>query len=83
MHKFRVWDSEALNKNLKTAIQIKAKIHEIALQNGLDIVNVPQSLVPTSTLYDLIVCYEAMYNKLLDYDLIKTGNHKTNKTNLH
>ena len=44
---------------------------------------VPQSLVPTPLLYDLTVCYEAMYNKLLDYDLIKTGNFKTDKNNLH
>ena len=83
MHKFRVWDSDELYKNLKTAIQIKKKIQEIAIDNNLEMDGVPQSLVPTPLLYDLTVCYEAMYNKLLDYDLIKTGNFKTDKNNLH
>jgi len=84
MRKFRIWDSEELSKTLKTAIQIRAKIQEIAIESKTPIPNIPQSLVPTSMLYDLTVCYEAMYNKLLDLDLIETGNFKSpNKNNLH
>jgi len=84
MHKFRIWDSEALASSLKIAIQMRAKINEIAIENKVPINSVPQSLVPTSILYDLIVCYEAMYNKLLDNDLVKTGNLRTpTKNNLH
>ena len=83
MHKFRLWDSDELYKNLKTATQIKTKIQEIAVETKTSIHDIPQSLVPTSILYDLIVCYEAMYNKLLDSDLIRIGNSKTNKNNLH
>lgn len=84
MRKFRIWDSAELSKNLKTVIQIRAKIQEIAIESRTTIPNIPQSLVPTSVLYDLTVCYEAMYNKLLDLDLLETGNLKTpNKNNLH
>lgn len=84
MRKFRIWDSEELSKNLKTAIQIRSKIQEIALETGVPIPNIPQSLVPTSMLYDLTVCYEAMYNKLLNLDLVETGNLKTpHINNLH
>ena len=83
MRKFRIWDSAELAKNLKTAIQIRTKIQEIAIESKTTIVNVPQSLVPTSILYDLTVCYEALYNKLLDLDLLETGNFKTDKNNLH
>lgn len=84
MHKFRIWDSAELATNLKTAIQIRAKIQEIALETKVPIPQVPQSLVPTSVLYDLTVCYEALYNKLLELDLLETGNFKQpNKNNLH
>lgn len=83
MRKFRVWDSAELAVVLKTAIQIRAKIQEIAVETGVPIHKVPQSLMPTSTLYDLTVCYEALYNKLLDLDLLETGNFKTDKNNLH
>lgn len=84
MRKFRIWDSQELFKNLKTAIQIRAKIQELAIETKSPIYNMPQSLVPTSMLYDLTVCYEAMYNKLLDLDLVETGNLKTqSKNNLH
>jgi len=84
MRKFRIWDSAKLAKNLKIAIQIRAKIQEIAIESKVPINEVPQSLVPTSTLYDLTVCYEALYNKLLDLDLVETGDFKQpNKNNLH
>lgn len=83
MRKFRIWDSAELASNLKTAIQIRAKIQEIAVESGVSIDKVPQSLVPTSTLYNLTVCYEALYNKLLELDLVETGNLKTDKNNLH
>ena len=84
MRKFRIWDSQELSKNLKTAIQIRGKIQDIALETGVPITAIPQSLVPTSTLYDLTVCYEAMYNKLLNLDLVETGNLKQpHKNNLH
>lgn len=83
MRKFRIWDSAELAKNLKTAIQIRAKIQEIAIESKTTIANVPQSLIPTSVLYDLTVCYEALYNKLLELDLLESGNFKTDKNNLH
>lgn len=80
---FRVWDSITLQDTLKTAIQIKQKIDQICLDNKVTPQQLPNSLVPTAQLYDLAVTFVAQYEKLLDYDLVKTGNLKSNRNNIH
>ena len=42
--------------------------------------NLPMSLVPTDVLYDLMMCYHAMYNKLLEESLVQNGYPKTSTT---
>lgn len=80
---FRIWDSIALQEVAKNAIQIKSKITQICIEHNATPQQLPHSLVPTDHLYDLAVAYEALYQKVLDYDLAKTGNLKTNRNNIH
>jgi hypothetical protein len=80
--KFRLWDSNSLFQGYERAIQICAKIEESCAQNT-NPEDLPMSLVPTDVLYDLMVCYHAMYNKLLDESLISNGYPKTNPTKKH
>lgn len=80
---FRIWDSESLQQSLQTALQIRTKIEEVCIQAGVSPYALPESLVPSVDLYNLVAGYEAMYSKLLDYDLVKTGNLKSNRNNIH
>jgi hypothetical protein len=77
--KFRIWDSNSIFQGYERAIQIAARIEETCSQNNSP-QDLPMSLVPTDVLYDLMICYHAMYNKLLDESLIQNGYPKTTTT---
>ena len=83
MSKFRVWDSITLQDTVKLAIQIKQKIEDVVDKSRVPPDQLPESLIPTQVLYDLASCYEAAYSELLDQDLVKTGNLKSDKNNIH
>jgi hypothetical protein len=78
--KFRYWDNKLIFHSLQRAIQIKHKIEEQCKGQEVDPYTLPMSLVPTHILYDLTACYEAMYDKLLDEELITSGYTKTQPT---
>ena len=84
--KFKVWDSKLLHDNLQVCVQYQKAIEEAvnkSMQNGgLPVV---ASAVPTDTLYDLVNCYIAMYERLLIEDLIHSNSNPQNfnKQNIH
>jgi hypothetical protein len=77
--KFRIWDSNSILQGYERAIQICAKIEE-SCGPEQELKNLPMSLVPTDVLYDLMMCYHAMYNKLLEESLVQNGYPKTSTT---
>lgn len=78
-NKFRTWDSQALYDCVKLSSQISSKIEEICEGNNLTPSDLPDSLIPTSKLYMLAMAYNAAYESLIEYDLVKTGNIKQTK----
>lgn len=80
---FRINDSIILQDTIKYAIQIKEKIEHVVEQSRVPPDKLPESLVPTKVLYDLASCFEAAYHELLDQELVKTGNLKSDKNNIH
>lgn len=82
---FKLWDSIALSENIKYALQIKHKIEKLSNDTQVQIEDMPESLVPTATLYDMMCCFTAAYDMLLDKELAMTGNLKspTKRNNLH
>lgn len=76
---FRTWDSTALAEAAKLGLQLKQKIEEICVDTGTDPSDLPDSLMPTDKLYLLALAYTAAYDKLIEYDLVKTGNIKQTK----
>lgn len=76
---FRTWDSAALAEAAKLGLQLKQKIEEISIANGSHPSELPDSLIPTDKLYLLAMAYNAAYDKLIEYDLVKTGNIKQTK----
>ena len=81
MKKLRIWDSKLISDIYSIAAQMRHSI-DIIIENsnGIDIVALPNSMVPTETLYELCICYEMLYSKVLEYDLINTGNIKQTHT---
>jgi hypothetical protein len=82
MSKFRTWDSEILADAVKISLQIRTKIEEMCITNRTPPYGLPNSLIPTDNLYSLVCAYEAAYNALIENDLLKSGNLKTDK-NIH
>jgi hypothetical protein len=77
--KFRTWDSAALAEAAKLSIQLTQKIEEICIDTGVTPSELPDSLIPTDKLYLMSMAYTAAYDKLIEYDLVKSGNIKQTK----
>lgn len=79
MSKFKRWDQKTIFNTLQKVIQIKAKIEEHAEENQAGPASMPSSVIPTDVLYDITSCFAAMYDKLLDRELLEAGYPKTDK----
>lgn len=82
MSKFKTWDSDILLDAVKISLQIRTKIEELCVRTHTMPDNLPNSLIPTENLYNIVCAYEAAYNALIENDLVKSGNPKTQK-NIH
>ncbi len=79
----KLWDSTAAALGLKHALQIKENIEELCYENKTIPSELPESLLSTDLLYNLVSCYTIMYSRILDDDLLKTANPKTNFNSSH
>jgi hypothetical protein len=78
-NKLRVYESKALADVYAIACQIQHQI-DVALASSENPGELPASLIPTENIYDIVVCYNAMYNLLVEYSLIKEGHIKPSAT---
>ena len=77
MKKPRIWDSKLLADTHSVSLQIQTHIENMEQQlANINIEEFPHSMVPTQTLYNLVICYNLAYNLLLDNELLKSGNNK-------
>jgi hypothetical protein len=77
MKKIRIWDTKLLTDVFAIAAQMQLQLEDIVKQTGVtNLKSLPNSMVPTETLYHLVISYEILYNRLLDADLLNTGNAK-------
>jgi hypothetical protein len=80
MSKVRIWEDSHINSAIKHAIQIKEHIEHLAQQQQ----PLPQSLVPSDLLYNMVTSFYILYQDALERDLIETGtNPATLKNNIH
>lgn len=76
--KLRVYDSKTLADNYAIATQFEHRLEQLVESNNLEgISQLPDSVIPSSTLYALVLCYNVMYNILCEDQLIKDGHTKT------
>jgi hypothetical protein len=84
--KLRIWDIKAITTILASITQMQEKI-ETVLESMTDkettLDQLPPSLVPTELLYDIAICYSAMYELLEKEQLIKSGNLAKSTKTLH
>jgi len=73
--KFRVWDNNYIFHSYEKALQIKHKIDHIATTTRVS--DMPLCAVPPDVLYELVTCYQVMYDRLLEENLIVAGYPKT------
>lgn len=78
--KFRLTDNSIIFRTLEKIIQIKAKIEEECVTKEIDVTDLPMAMIPVHELYNIVACYEAMYTKLQNEELLVTGYPKTPKT---
>lgn len=82
-NKPKVWESAYINEALKHAMQIRHNVEQLVDSTQQPLDSFPNSLVPTPTLYNLVCCYEALYNYCLNQELLHTGNLKSTTNNIH
>ena len=70
--KFRVWDNKLLFQTYQQAIQVRSKIEDHCV-DGVALESLPISAIPTHHLYNLVSCFEAVYDKLLEEELLTAG----------
>jgi hypothetical protein len=81
---FRIWDSKTLQESSKIATQITSILNEVCATNQVNLTDLPPSLVPTEQLYLLAASFQAAYEKLINYELVSTGNlTDSRKNNIH
>jgi hypothetical protein len=78
--KFKHWDNKLLFHTLQKVLQIKNKIEAQCYEKQINPYDLPMSMLPSAVLYDMAACYEAMYDKLLEEELIICGYPKTPPT---
>lgn len=78
MKPIRSYNSKALAQTFEQTAQIQATIEQTAKDAETD--EFPASLIPTQLLYDIVNCYNVMYNTLTEAHLIKDGHIKPSAT---
>lgn len=71
--KFKVWDNKLLFQTYQQVIQIKDKIEEQCLEGEKSPESLPRSVIGTDVLYHIVACYDALYIKLLEEELLQAG----------
>lgn len=79
---FRIWESVQLHETVKSCIELRFKLEQICIEQQKQLAELPDSLMPSELLYMIVASNEAMYNKLLEQNLLKTLNPTTN-LNIH
>lgn len=80
--KLRTYDSKALADVFVVSSQIEGTIARLlsSAEKIKSAHELPNSLIPTGTLYELVLCYNALYNILSAEHLKEDAQHKLTNT---
>jgi len=77
---FKHWDSKLLFNVLQKVVQIRDTIEKQCYEKQINPENLPMSMLPSNVLFDMAVCYEAMYDKLMEEELVVCGYPRSSPT---
>ena len=82
MTKIRAYESTVLADNYNILSQMLEKLNSALEDSDLtNLKNMPPSVLPTETIYNIAVCYSVMYDALVQHELLNIGqNHKSKLT---
>lgn len=80
---YTFWDTAYVYHAMQEAIQIRANLEELSRVTKLGIDNLPVVSIPGSVLYQTVNSNIHSYEKLLQENLIKTGNISKIQPTLH
>jgi len=79
--KIRAYDNKVIADHYAILAQMLEQIQEtMKASKTEDLTNLPDSLVPTSTLFNIAVCYSVMYDALVEHSLVSNGHAKPTNT---
>ncbi len=79
--KFRAYDTKIIVDTFSQTAQIEQNITGmLGGKANIEIADLPMSSIPTTTLYAIVVCYNAMFNMLEEAQLIQDGHVKPSAT---
>lgn len=78
--KFRPADNVTLLNAMQRVVQIKETIEATCTAENKTPQDLDKSIVPTDLLFNIVSCFEAMFYKLEQYELLDAGYPKSTKT---
>lgn len=84
MKKLKVWDSNLITDTYVLLKQMQVHLEDLGEKLGIQsLKDLPDSMIPTSSLYEITACYEIIYDKLVEYELLEVGGTKDQSKNIH
>lgn len=81
MSKPKLWEDNYLGSALSLCLQISSNIEKACQDSNVGMEDLPESIINSELLYHIAVCYNTLYETLLEYDLKLYGSDKLNNTN--
>lgn len=78
--KYSLWESRFLTKNLELSMTIVDSLSKESDNLGISLAKMPNSELSTEDLFNIASCNIMMYDRVLDEELIKSGNKKASTT---
>jgi hypothetical protein len=72
-----------LQDSMQDAVNIKSLIESACYSSGVGPSSLPNSVIPTEQLYNILASFEHLYSKACDISLLKAGNLKSQRNNIH
>lgn len=75
-----VWLDKVFFDVSNQAHETKCAIEAMCIESQTAPEDLPEALIPTHVLYELVAAYSLAYDMLVEYQLINAGHHKQSNT---
>lgn len=75
-----VWLDKVFWNAANQAHETKCAIEAVCIESQTAPEDLPESLIPSHVLYELVAAYSLAYDMLVEYELVNRGHHKQSNT---